>query len=163
MHIPNITFWYVIFKLFPVLLQPLNFIIKINKPFAVAPSLAPLAPPSFSTLAILAHPTQSFSHPGQHSSGSHSLQGVEQLLQEDTQKPSKRPNKMQVNKHSITPRYVLYTPNISNIDIFQGTSVPKNGLSSIMVWWTSLQYIFWHFLQRNWRFAILKISNFTLV
>ena len=116
MHVPNITFWYIIFKLFPILLWPLNFVIKINKPFAVAPSLAPLAPPSFSTLAILANPTQSFSHPGQHSSGSHSLQGVEELPQEDTQKPSKQPNKMRVNKHSITPRYVPYTTNISNID-----------------------------------------------
>jgi hypothetical protein len=158
MHVPNITFWYVIFKSFPVSLRPLNFVIKINKPFAVAPSPAPLAPPSFSTLAIPAHPTQSFSHPGQHHSS-----GVEESPQEDTQKPSKRPNKMRVNKHSITPRYAPYTTNISNIDIFQGTSAPKSGLSSIMVRWTSLQYIFRPFLQRNWRFAIPKISNFMLV
>lgn len=82
---------------------------KLNKPFSVTPS--PLAPPSFSTLANPVYPTQGFSNPGQHNSGTHSSQVVQELLQENTQKPSKRPNKMRVNKHSITPRYVR-TPQI---------------------------------------------------
>src|SRR5882762_4629116 len=123
---------------------------KLNKPFSVAPS--PLAPPSFSTLANPVYPTRGFSNPGQHNSGAHSSQGVQELPQENTEKPSKRPNKMRVNKHSTTPRYVLYTTNIfleCNIDIFQGTSVPKNGLSSIMVQWRSSPRISQPFLQGN--------------
>jgi hypothetical protein len=126
---------------------------KLNKPFSVAPS--PLAPPSFLTLANPVYPTQDFSSPGQHNSGTRSSQGVQdvqELPQENSQKPSKRPNKMRVSKHSTTPRYVVYTTNIFlqwNIDIFQGTSVRKNGLSSITVRWRSLPRIFRPFLQRS--------------
>ncbi|KIJ92731.1 hypothetical protein K443DRAFT_13387 [Laccaria amethystina LaAM-08-1] len=71
-------------------------------PFGFAP--LPSAALSSLTLANPVPPTQGSSNADQHNFGAHSAQGVQELPQENTQKASKRPNKMRANKHSTTPR-----------------------------------------------------------
>ena len=61
-----------------------------------------MPPPSLLPMASPIHPAQGSSNPGQQHFDF--TQGGKDLPNEITQKVSKRPNKMRVNKNSITPR-----------------------------------------------------------
>ncbi|KIK04047.1 hypothetical protein K443DRAFT_121136 [Laccaria amethystina LaAM-08-1] len=104
---------------------------SLNKLFGVAP--LPSATPSSSALANPVHPTQDASNTDQHNFGMHSSQGVQELPQENTQKASRWPNKMNLcakewveQYHGTVDEFAAYFNNLSTEELEHFKALSKS-------------------------------------